>query len=57
MHKREGTIKRKSATRLGSLAAVVLSSGCSDTHFRVFYQATDPLPQLYQCLSCIGSIN
>ena len=51
MHKREGTIKRKSATGLGSLAAAGLSSGCSDTHFRVFYQATDPLPWLYRCLS------
>ena len=37
MHKREGSIKGEAQPNLKSLAAAVLSSGCLDTHFRVFY--------------------
>ena len=36
MHKGGGSIKRRVQSNLGSLAAAVLSSGCLDTHFRVF---------------------
>ena len=37
MHKREGSIKGEAQSSSGSSAAAVLSSGCLDTHFRVFY--------------------
>ena len=50
MPKREGSIYWGVQLESGSLAAAVLLFGCLDTHFRVFYQATDPLPQLSQCL-------
>ena len=37
MHKGEGSIKVEHIQTQGSLAAVVLSSGCLDIHFRVSY--------------------
>ena len=37
MHKREGNIKGEAQSSSDILAAAVLSSGCSDIHFRVFY--------------------
>ena len=52
MHKSEGSINREVQSSSGSLAAAVLSSGCLDILFRVFYQATDPLLWLSRCLSC-----
>ena len=37
MHKREGSIKGEVHSNLRSSAAVVLSSGCLDIHFKVSY--------------------
>ena len=37
MHNREGSIKREGQLSMRSLAAAVLSSGCLDILFRVFY--------------------
>ena len=37
MHKREGSIKGEAQSSSVSLAAPVLSYGCLDIHFRVFY--------------------
>ena len=47
----------KSATGLGSLAAVVLSSGCSDTH--TLGSFTKPQTLYLSCIgaSHVGSIN
>ena len=52
MCKREESIKREAQLSSRSLAAAVLSSGCLDILFRVFYEATDPLLWLSWCLSC-----
>ena len=37
MHKREGSIKGEVQLSSWSSAAAVLSSGCLDIHYRVFY--------------------